>query len=376
MKLKPSKTTVTESVVMEGVADRIDEKNCVVRHVKILGLESRNGRGYGKAIRQPGLASLYEGQPVGVGHIKEPGQTRSGNYGDHNGLIRNVTVEADGLYGDHHYNPHHESTPKYLWDLRNNSRNVGFSQHADITTSRGPGGKQIVESIDRVISVDIVNRPATTGGAFESEGEAAMPKVMKLKEILEAVEEASDRKSLQVLEDLMEGGAMAADMPVEVSDGGADAQIKAAFRSAVVAAFDDESLDSKATLAKIKDVLNAYDKLTGSAKKSEAADDKGETKESLESLRAELNVMKRRDEVRAMAAKEGVAIPDALLAAAVVLESADARAAFVKALPKADPKKNVAKPASRGVMESEGSGELPAKPFESPKDVLSFIRSN
>ena len=50
---------------------------------------------------------------------------------------------------------------------------LGFSHHADIIV-RKSNGKTVVESIDKVHSVDLVNVPATTKGVFESEADSML----------------------------------------------------------------------------------------------------------------------------------------------------------------------------------------------------------
>ena len=57
-----------------------------------------------------------------------------------------------------------------------------------------------------------------------------------------------------------------------IGGGSTDDAIKSAFRAMVIAAFDDEALDSKATIAKIKDILKAQEKVMSIGKKPEAAD--------------------------------------------------------------------------------------------------------
>lgn len=370
--LKQIKNAV-EDVMMSHVADRIDEANHVVKRVKVVGLESKNRRRYKlEAIRA--AAPMYEEADVFLDHVANPAKPRGDKVGDRFGVLRNFVVESDGGYADLHYNPHHPRAAQTIYEVKSIPNKIGLSHHADISTSGS--NPEVVESIDRVYSVDLVTRPATTKGVFESEG---IPMKKTLKELIAA----ATPKSLSVLEDMMAGGAMMPDMPVEAADGSsADGQIKAAFRSAVIAAFDDESLDSKATLAKIKDVLNAYDKLTGSAKKADKpADGAPAATESVDlaTLQSQLVTMQRRDEVRDLAAKEGVTLSDVNLKAAVALESVDDRTAFVKGLPKAVAGKTApAKPTTtKAATESQVTEGVaaPAKPFEKPGDVLAFIRS-
>ena len=189
--------------------------------------------------------------------------------------------------------------------------------------------------------------------------------------------DAATPKSLTVLEDMMSGGTMSPDMPVEAPEGsGADGQIKAAFRSAVIAAFDDDSLDSKATLAKIKDILNAYDKLTAKAatKSDEPPADKSAT-ESIDDLKAKVLKLERRDAVRALASKENVRLRDVDLSAAVALESDAERTEFVKGLPKVDAKttSGATRPTTTTVTESAGDA-VPTE-FKSEAERNAWLRS-
>jgi len=362
---------------LESTADdRVDLANSTIKHAKILGLESLNGRDYRKPIAQKKIIAIYEGAPVGVGHVKNANENRNGSYGDFNGFFKNVVAESDGFYGDHVCNPEHPSTKQLLWDAQHNPRNVGYSQHADITTSRGANGKQVVESIDAVHSVDVVNKPATTNGIFESQENKEPIMQMKLQAILEAAE----ANSRSVLEEMMAGSGATGEMPVEVKDGATgDDQTKAAFRSMVMAKFDDDSLDAKATAAAIKNILQAYDKVKAPAAggdvtpASEAS--KGPTKESFDALAAENAALKAEKEIRKLVATEGVTISDVQLKACIVLEAAE-RVEFVKGLPKADAKPNTKPPSSSSVTEAAGSTTLPAKPFETPDDVRSFLKSS
>jgi len=375
--------SVTESFgsafALESTADdRVDEANSTIKHAKILGLESLNGRDYRKPIAQKKIIAIYEGAPVGVGHVKNANENRNGSYGDFNGFFKNVVAESDGFYGDHVCNPEHPATKQLLWDARHNPKNVGYSQHADITTSRGVNGKQVVESIDFVHSVDVVNRPATTNGIFESQQNKEPIMQMKLHAILEAAE----ANSRSVLEEMMAGSGATGEMPVDVKDGATgDDQTKSAFRSMVMAKFDDDSLDAKATAAAIKNILQAYDKVKApAAGGANDATDKGPTKESFDALAAENARLKAENEIRTIAESEGVKLSAVQLKACVALEAAE-RVEFIKSQPKADagnpaPKLNTKPDKSSSVTEAAGNTTLPAKPFETPDDVRSFLKSS
>ena len=82
--------TLQEFCDSRGVPMRVDREAGVIRGVKILGVESRNGRAYlPEALSQ--AASLYENAKVNVNHPKgSPAVPR--DYQDRIGVIRRVTV--------------------------------------------------------------------------------------------------------------------------------------------------------------------------------------------------------------------------------------------------------------------------------------------
>ncbi len=149
-----------------GVSMRVDRQAGVIRGVKVLGLESRNGRTYlPEALAQ--AASLYEEAKVNVNHPKgHPGGPR--DYQDRIGTIRGVSVrQNEGLFGDFHFNPKHALAEQLIWDAEHAPENVGFSHNVEARVGRR-GDRVVVEAITRVQSVDLVADPATTRGLFES----------------------------------------------------------------------------------------------------------------------------------------------------------------------------------------------------------------
>lgn len=154
-----------ELVDSRGVSVRVDPRQGVIRGVKILGLESRNGRSYRpEALSQ--AAPLYEGAKVNVNHPKgTPNAPR--DYQDRIGVIRNVAVRPEGLFGDFQFNPKHALAEQLVWDAEHAPENVGFSHNVEARTGRN-GDRVVVEAILRVQSVDLVADPATTRGLFES----------------------------------------------------------------------------------------------------------------------------------------------------------------------------------------------------------------
>ncbi len=151
-----------------GVQMRVDREAGVIRGVKILGLNSRNGRQY-PAETLARAVPLYEGAKVNVNHPKgSPLAPR--DYQDRIGVIHGVELRAgEGLFGDLHFNPKHLLAEQLIWDAEHAPENVGFSHNVQARTGRRDDNL-IVEEITRVQSVDLVADPATTRGLYESAG--------------------------------------------------------------------------------------------------------------------------------------------------------------------------------------------------------------
>ena len=148
-----------------GAATQLDRPAAVIRGVKILGLQSRNGRTYRPAALAAAVP-LYEDVRVNVNHPQgDPAAPR--DYRDRLGTLRNVALRpGEGLFADFHYNPKHALAEQLLWDAEHAPHNAGFSHNVQARVSRRDGAT-VVEAITRVTSVDLVADPATTRGLFE-----------------------------------------------------------------------------------------------------------------------------------------------------------------------------------------------------------------
>ena len=155
--------TLQEYADNSGNRLTVDRARGAIPGVKLLGRVSKKGREYPPAVMAKALP-LYEGMRVNVDHV-DPGQRRS--LRDRIGLVKNVTLKEDGLYGDFHFNPKHPLAEQIAWDAENAPQNLGFS-HDTRGGSRNQNGQVVVESIDTVLSVDLVANPAATTGLFES----------------------------------------------------------------------------------------------------------------------------------------------------------------------------------------------------------------
>jgi hypothetical protein len=185
--------TIQEFTDSRGCRLAVDRDGGVIRGVKLLGLESRNGRTYPKETVVRAL-QLYEGVKVNVDHAQgKPGGPRS--YSERIGVIRNVSLDSGdgGLRGDFHANPKHALFEQLAWDAENSPESVGFS-HNIVGKTKQHRGQTVVEEITRVTSVDLVADPATTRGLFEQVGDTTLPEKeendVELKDLTSAVLEA------------------------------------------------------------------------------------------------------------------------------------------------------------------------------------------
>ena len=132
----------------------VERQGGYVRNVALLGPESRNGYRYAASAMQS-AAPLYEGRPLFIDH-PEQGPTQR-KLRDFAGQVVQPRLEANKLRGDLKLlGPN----ANWLFDLIEAApRDVGLSH---VVMGRRSADGQLVEQIDRVLSVDIVAFPATT----------------------------------------------------------------------------------------------------------------------------------------------------------------------------------------------------------------------
>lgn len=157
-------------MVVESLGDsdfQVDMAKNVISGVKLIGFESRNNRSYSPNVLRQAV-HLYEGVKVNLDHPHRPNTPRS--VADRIGVIRRARfVEGKGVFGDFHFNPQHPSAGQIVWEAENNPSALGFSHNATLQVAGKRSGRQIVEAIAGVKSVDLVADPATTNGFFEME---------------------------------------------------------------------------------------------------------------------------------------------------------------------------------------------------------------
>jgi hypothetical protein len=163
---------VKERSVLEYAAGqtphRVDRERGIIHGVKVLGLVSANGPKYrAKAIAD--AAKLYDGAQVFVGHPDRSRPDAERAPSDMFGWLESPEAKADGLYADLHYVKAHAMAGTITEIAERRPDKMGLSHNAVVTESAN-GREVVFESINRVRSVDLVCKPATTRGIFESEG--------------------------------------------------------------------------------------------------------------------------------------------------------------------------------------------------------------
>lgn len=245
----------------------VDAENAVIKGVRILGLESANGRTYARE----GVAKaipLYEGVGTNVDHPSRPNEAVP--VARRNGWLEEVKQEADGgTRGNWHLLKAHPLTPLIIEVAQRRPQLLGLSHNVSGKTRRDSSGREIVESIEAVYSVDVVVDPATTNGLHE--GKTVKYTLRSLAESLKSSRPGYAR----ALKEMADSGLMSPDAPMgdpepEPDEGGEtadhEAALKAGFRAAVIACLDDDSMDLKAKLAKLKEILTTEEKMLGGGK--------------------------------------------------------------------------------------------------------------
>lgn len=144
----------------------------MVRNVALCGKVSKNGyqfseTAWGDAAR---AKSLYEGRPVFIDHPQDRNRALSRSSRDLAGSVRNVVMREGRPYGDVEVLPT-DSGRLFSQLAKSRPPNVGMSH---VATYRFDNNRKVVESIDSVVSVDVVVFPATTRSFSEQDRGSSM----------------------------------------------------------------------------------------------------------------------------------------------------------------------------------------------------------
>jgi len=261
----------------------VDAENGILREVCIL--REKGNCDYPREVREAAIP-IIEGLRVYVDHLPLDTKTSERSYRDALGVVRGAYERGDGVFArEFHYNPKHPVAEQLAWDAKHAPEKVGFSIYGS-ASKRHTNGRFTATKINRLDSCDLVSTPAHGGGLYEG-------RIVK-KKVSELIKELRESRPgwSKGLREQADSGVLSPDAemeaPEEASPGeGADheAALKQGFRAAVIAALDDDGLDLKAKLSKIKDILKTEEKLLGSKaeeSRDESEDDRPENDEEYE----------------------------------------------------------------------------------------------
>lgn len=274
---------ITERVAAPFTGCVVDRAAGVIRGMLVCGHESENGRDYpwGKGLTH--RQGTYEGRFVNCDH----GGQQSTTVDRRLGWLAGETTDAQGRpRADLHVLKSHPMADRVFEAAERNPALFGLSHVALCKTRRGPNGRDVVESVDEVETVDLVAEPATTKGFFESRNKGGRVVTIKFRESLARLRpavEAKDpargkllRKFLLEAEDDM-GMAPVLDAPVDEPTDGADPddQLLQGFKSAIDAVWQQytDDKDAGAAIKAISKYIKAHAKLTSGA---DTPDDKSD----------------------------------------------------------------------------------------------------
>lgn len=321
-------------------ASRVDREAGIIYGCKVLGYESKNGRRYlPEAVKA--AANLYEGCSVRTNHPRRATDQRGVE--EVFGWLESVEVRDDGMYADLHVlNPKTTFAESVFLAAEKKPDLFGLSHNAHGATEQR-GSETLVVEITSVASVDLVSDPATVDSLFEG----LQP--MKLKAFFESLKlpKQLNAKGKARLAKLFEDGTMdpALDAPVEApaADAGEPdhvAALKGGFKAACVAALEDPGLDVAGKVKKLKEILQAEEKLLAKGEPVKEDDDEPEetdkdeeleecedddVKES-KNLRLRLKKMETREQVRDLCESENFTPSKSLFNALVALPESDRKA--------------------------------------------------
>lgn len=204
----------------------------IIRNVKVLGATSRNHRQYPTEVRQSAI-KLLEGSKVNLDHVqKGKEQTIHNRFGK----LVNVHDDGSAVFADLHYLQSHPMAATIQEAAEKMPEILGLSIRGEGKT-RTEKDTEIVESIDRIHSVDLVCDPATNSSLFEA-----------------AEDDAEEEEAMSAEDAHMEG-----------------------VKDAILALIDEQG-DLDDTLKKIKELLKSHAKIYA----KEEGDEEGESEEGPE----------------------------------------------------------------------------------------------
>ena len=232
---------------------QVDRENGVIRGVKLLGRESKNTlrslgvdrKTFAGVLDQPysyggDCSKKYDGIAFNLNHYYDD---RDRPVQECVGEVRNPTFRDDGHYGEVHLILSHPMSEFVMEAAENFPKRFGCSHEAK-GEPRVKGGKAIIEDWEPV-SVDLVSRPATTNGMFES-------KRHKMKTLREVIKNSKDKDLVKLLKEMETSGMIDPGMDAPMADPPAEGdELKPALMSMLMARLESASTDEVKKMLKV-----------------------------------------------------------------------------------------------------------------------------
>jgi hypothetical protein len=266
---------LTERTAAPFAGSSVDRDAGTISGVLICGTKSANRRDYPVSVFRRDFAK-YEGRPVNADHAKESTVDRR------LGWFTNVAPGSDGRpRGTLHLLKSHPLFERVMEAAERNPSLYGFS-HVVMAKTRHEGGREVVEAIESVESIDLVAEPATTNSLFEGK-----PVGLTVKALCEALVKhpktlAAKVVPLKALAEMDGMGDLPAGMDAAPADDadpaeGVSAAFKAAIMHIVQSAMSGDH-DPKEALSKIKKLLASHGEVNGAAEPAEEPEPEREEK--------------------------------------------------------------------------------------------------
>ena len=283
--------TITAVESAPFAASKVNREAGYIDGVLICGVTSRNGRDYPAHVLVRDFAR-YESAPVNADHGDES------TVGRRLGWFSDVKPGADGRpRGRLNVLKAHPLAEAVFEAAERNPSLFGMS-HVAVCGTKRVNGRETVESINKVLSIDLVADPATTKSLYESFQPTGQP--MKLSTYCEQVAAKWPAVSakLKVIREMdgMGDVEMSDAPPMEADPGD---PVKAAFSQAMHALVDqlDGGMEPQAFLSKLKTLMKAAEKMAG--KEAEPKEEPAEEPAEMESLKTKLaDVLKENAELK------------------------------------------------------------------------------
>ena len=320
---------IAETWFCEG--HTVNRESGVIENVRILGAKSKNGRHYTDQALHDG-ARLYEGMRCNFDHPPKDQPRAERSFSDFAGQLRQCRVDTTlrEVRGNFHIATKHRDAELLLEAAEKFSNTFGLSHNADGDV-RMKNDTQIVESLTHVESVDIVTRPATNEGLFESEehtmSSVNQRKSAKTKTVRQIIEDSPAKTShRQLLLEIENEGIIADEAPIEVEeDASPEDQIKSGIMAAIWKKLETASGEEMEAVLEVLGLKDTVDQAINGGGETEAAaeDTDTATEAATESVNSKLLNKINKLEAKNMLLEADIEATDIRIAAiAAVPESA------------------------------------------------------